>query len=215
MKYDMSRALESLSDRVTVKKGGNFCPTHNTELIRKGNKFLCLDCGYERAFHINHDFNTNDETMTTITMGDWSHCIYCCDSPDSKDHVIPYPMYSLRLTGGNKPGPKVICCKDCNCRLNDKYFGLFTTRCHEVQRSIRTKFHSVLKQQTWTESELMQLNHNLQTYIRSKNNLRIIIEKRLEWQESVKYVELRRKCINQIKEYCPSNQWLIRFMSVD
>ena len=213
MNYDFSRAFETLKNRRSTKTGVADCPRCKIPLIRRVHSLKCPDCSYQRDLRYAVELPTNEFTMCTITLGEWNRCIYCGELPESRDHVIPFSMFDPGKTSGSKPGPKVICCKDCNSRLNDRFFGSLTLRAQAAQGCIRRKASKIMRTGNWTKSEIARLDPSLRTFVSARHFMLIQAEKRLEWQETAEYTALRAKIRQQVRECASNNLWLRDFVS--
>lgn len=104
-------------------------------------------------------------------FGTWSFCSYCGESPNCKDHCIPFSFLSLadrniKRSIGKTVGPQALSCGKCNSMLGSKYFDTFLERCEYLSKRY---FKSALKiSATWEDSELKKLDHNLKSLIEQK-----------------------------------------------
>lgn len=111
-------------------------------------------------------------------------CTYCGDPPTDREHVIPVCYQrSHRKQRLESNGPLTWACGPCNCKLSDRWFESFDERC----RWLRDKLSDKAKAVEWKESELRQLDHGLQGYVRRDRNRRIWQRNRADWYESRDY----------------------------
>ena len=117
-------------------------------------------------------------------------CFYCGDRAQGLDHVPPVSMiedlpYEKRKKWGI-PCVLLPSCNECNFALNNR--GLFNV--FDRLLFLESYFDAKLQKQTslWSESEIKELGHNLQGYVRAK-------QEGLQWLAS----KIRAIQVRQIK----------------
>lgn len=110
--------------------------------------------------------------IPSITFGTPGTCTYCGYKANQSDHVIPISFYQVtHRSAYEKHGLRTYACDTCNHVLYDRVFPNFMSRMQFMQDYYNKRFIKDYKepeQPKWTESELNELDHNLNTFVRAK-----------------------------------------------
>ncbi len=67
----------------------------------------------------------------------------------------------------------------------------------------------------WDACELKGMGHSLKTHIVARQNMRFIIERRLDWQDTVASKLLWSETIQAVTTRYKDHEWLIRYFTVN
>lgn len=111
-------------------------------------------------------------------------CIYCGRSGNTKDHLMPKAVSGLAL---RKYVLTVPACGECNNIINDTVAYSITERRRIAHAGIRKKYRKALNVHPYTDEEIEEFGHMLQTVILAgKHNKQLILE-RLSWPNDDTY----------------------------
>ena len=127
-------------------------------------------------------------------MSDWLspwRCYYCGDPATTIDHVVPQsllrrlealgdPLVTASLVSRSRI-MEVDCCRDCNCRLGNRYHATIGERREALKALLRKKHYRLLSGPLWTASEIYELGPGLQTYVRAMATKRAWIASRIAY----------------------------------
>jgi len=100
-------------------------------------------------------------------------CVYCGEMADSVDH---FPPKSASVMGFLLPA-----CKECNNLAGTDYPFDFENRAKLVTEKLRKKYNKILGTSEWSKDEMRELKYSLNRMVRSWEELRKIIRRRIAW----------------------------------
>lgn len=109
-----------------------------------------------------------------------SFCYYCGDLATCYDHTIPV-SYLIKTREHLFDIPLLPSCTECNNLLGSFLFKSLEDRKAFVKKKLKKKYNKVLKSALWSEEELNELGPELQMTIRSMEEEKNIILKRLKF----------------------------------
>lgn len=214
---DLLSQLPGVKARTEKNRIGT-CPKCFNLLDRTRDTLHCRSCGFRKqAITSGVEFPPVAQLLQlpSFVLGSREHCFYCGEYPDSRDHIIPWSYLAVSETSGSKPGPRVYACLDCNFRLRDKFFSLMRDRFYAVAESLRRRFQKELRLPDWSPEEIASKGYSLRTLIVSRQNLRKLVERRLDWQDSAKSKTLWTELIAEVQERYPECQWIKQFVTIN
>lgn len=117
---------------------------------------------------------------------------YYCGSETAKntqgDHIPPiswaYALGFDYLTEKeNAPFLIVPCCTECNNALGDKKYFTLNKRKGFIASHLRSRYRKLRESPMWTEDDLAELDGRLEEQIRTLQDQRLLVERRIAWAE--------------------------------
>lgn len=105
-------------------------------------------------------------------------CIYCGDSYQCRDHIIPISYQSAHRY--YKRGDTVKACHQCNTFLSDKAHHSVVARARYLITCYHVKYTKLLGLPVWSTEELDVLGYNLRTKIELHSKLKQLYLKKLQ-----------------------------------
>lgn len=129
------------------------------------------------------------ETYPKLVIGSWTHCVYCGEPSNCRDHLWPFKMLSVADRKRYEPqiGPQAIACSDCNSRLRDWYFDTFEARCRHISERLRTMADAIGPR--WERNEIRKIRGKLRKYVEIKQAKRVSLMERSQWFSSFDYLK--------------------------
>lgn len=161
-----------------------------------------------------HDYTEFCPSTVNISLGSWEHCLYCGELPNCQDHVIPFSYYSVKerlSNSGSSEGVKVKACMECNSLLSNKYFSNIIDRIEDVKNSIYKRNRKALKNKSWDDFDLDELNYTLKTKVLSVEIKRRIAKRRIDWITSEKGIHYLDNIKFEIKDMFGVDHFLRKF----
>jgi hypothetical protein len=166
---------------------GNFFTTSNQYAGNQNKKFCSLECGQNSIknsrkekrktpfeFYMIKDEKINGRKGNIHP----NFCVYCGDFNQCRDHVIPvsynsvYRNYSLEDT--------VDCCNMCNQLALDYPAQSIEEKSLYLINQYHKKYSKVLNNPKWEDDEIDELSGNLKYKVKASENLKRLIENKLE-----------------------------------
>ncbi len=118
-------------------------------------------------------------------------CYYCGNETKKNsqgDHIPPiswaYALGFDYLTEKeNAPFLIVPCCEECNNALGAKKYFTLNQRKGFIASHLRNKYRKLRESPQWTEDELFELDGRLEEHVRTLQDQRLLIERRIDWAE--------------------------------
>lgn len=121
--------------------------------------------------------------------GDWSNCVYCGDIADTADHVPPMKrVWAHGVDYYTQQGFDIVkapCCRECNSVLGDRDLPTIEERAIHMYAAIQKRYKPILACPEWDIEELDELDYSLRAHIEDQACLRLWVERRLQFIESV------------------------------
>lgn len=103
--------------------------------------------------------------------GDW--CVYCGEVATTKEH---FPPVSISMRGYILPA-----CRECNISLGAEYGRDFTSRYELAKRRIGRKHSRALCFPDWSNEEIKELSHSMQSDVKKWIARKKKASNRLNW----------------------------------
>lgn len=107
-----------------------------------------------------------------------NHCIYCGDWYQCRDHIVPILVDAVERS--YDPRKTCHCCSLCNNLAGDYWAESIEDKAQHLLARYRRKFRVVLFQNSWSDSELDDLMGGLHEFVRSKQNMKRLIEAKVD-----------------------------------
>lgn len=146
-----------------------------------------------------------------LEIGTWKHCLYCGETPDSVDHVIPVAYFAptrRNRKGMHGRGLVAPACSECNSLLGDSMFPSLCERVSFVNEKIAFRYRKALGFPIWEESELEDISPSMANNIRANMRERSSIESRLVWIYSPTLLDLKIAALRKAESLFPDNKQL-------
>lgn len=108
-------------------------------------------------------------------------CIYCGETANCYDHVIPRSYLSVSRRTGKEPGFKVPSCLQCNAILGDRVFQSLVARKAFVATRLRVKLHKDSAHCGWDEDELAEMGPHMRHSVEVQQARKKIADERLRY----------------------------------
>lgn len=116
-------------------------------------------------------------------------CYYCGKPADSIDHVVPKSLLAsfrgnpemLGVLTARRKLLEVPACRECNSLLGASYQPNAEQRKQALKTKLRRKYKKELATPEWANTELEELGHGLQQYIKASIAVKDYVKERLEW----------------------------------
>jgi len=106
------------------------------------------------------------------------HCIYCGDWYQCRDHIVPILVDAVERS--YDPEKTCHCCNLCNKLAGDYWAESIEDKAQHILSRYRRKFRVILFQNSWSDTELDDLMGGLHEFVRSKQNLKRLIEAKID-----------------------------------
>lgn len=107
-----------------------------------------------------------------------NHCIYCGDWYQRRDHIVPVLVDSVDRN--YNPNKTCHCCSLCN-QLAGSYFAQsIEDKALYILGNYRKRFRNIISLKDWDNDELDELNGSLHEYVRSKQNMKRLIDCKID-----------------------------------
>lgn len=110
-------------------------------------------------------------------------CYYCGQPAESRDHFVPR-AFKRRIQDfavARNSNVIVPACLECNCTAGSKVFQTLNEKRQYIKNRYRVKYKKILNAPDWTEKELGELGHSMQTYVRGCQTAKAITKARIRW----------------------------------
>ena len=163
--------------------------------IRGTSAVTCsVECAEKRKDRLYELKRSNPQTETAIPLttshsfykGDKergftlkpNHCIYCGDWYQCRDHIVPILVDAVERS--YDPEKTCHCCNLCNNLAGDYWADSIEDKAQHILARYRRKFRVILFQNSWSDTELDDLMGGLHEFVRSKQNLKRLIEAKID-----------------------------------
>lgn len=113
-------------------------------------------------------------------------CYYCGLPAAARDHITPRCVASALGSVADSlqttpSGATVPTCTECNSALGDKVFATAREKKTWIKAWLSRHYERILSTPEWSESQLAQMEFNLQQHIRTCLNRKALLKARIDW----------------------------------